>query len=307
MNLKILILSLASLSVFFTLQALYWWRRTKRVRREELVASRLGFEEEERDELVKTTYESGLANHIVTLMRAAGEPGDVSLFVQRAGLLSAGLFLGSFAAFQSLFISLSLGVAGVMIFYSYLTTKRDKRVAKVELQLPEALEMMIISLRAGQSLDQAFALNAKELPSPISEEFKQVSEETRLGLPMDEALKSMVQRLDQAKTMKSFVISVLVLRQTGGNLVEVLEAIIDGMRQQAQYEHKLRSMTAEARANAKTLGALPPLFVLISRLINDNYFETVTSSNAGIMMMVGSGIFYVLGFLWVRALVKPNL
>lgn len=303
---QLLIVTSATLGVFFTMQAVYWWLRTRRQRQEDLISSRLGHDDEPEDDLMRATSESSFVNHIVTLMRAAGEPGDFSVFMQRVILYGAGTFsialiwlplLGAF------FISLAVGY----FLYVDLLNKRDKRVLKVEQQLPEALEMMIISLRAGQSLDQAFALNAKELPSPIREEFQQVSEETRLGLPMDEALKSMVERLKGAKTMRSFVISVLVLRQTGGNLVEVLEAIIDTMRQQSQYEHKLRSMTAEARSNARTLGALPPLFVLISRLINDNYFEVVLSSSAGVMMLSMSAVFYVLGFLWVRALVKPTL
>jgi len=308
MNLKLLIITMASLSVFFTLQALYWWRRGKSRRRDELLAQRLGVDEEAEDELMRARYEGRLKGHLAALMRSAGEEQpDVNSFIQQASVYGAAGFLIAMIALNNVFAGLCFSVVGGGFFYLRLLNRRDGRIAQAEQQLPEALEMMIISLRAGQSLDQAIALNARELPSPISEEFRQVSDETRFGLPLDEALKSMARRLDNAKTVRTFVISVLVLRQTGGNLVEVLETMIEGMRQQAQYEHKLRSMTAEARSNARTLGALPPVFVLISYFINPNYPELVLGTRAGVTMMIAALAFYIAGFLWVRRLVKPRM
>lgn len=308
MNLKLLIITLGSLSVFFILQALFWWRRSRIRRREDLLSQRLGADDESEDDLMRTRYEGRFKSHLAELMRSAGEQQpDVNSFIQQASVYGAAGFLLAFIVLEQLFAGVCFSIVGAGFFYLRLLNKRDGRIALAEQQLPEALEMMIISLRAGQSLDQAIALNAQELPAPICEEFKQVSDETRFGLPLDEALKSMARRLDHAKTVRSFVISVLVLRQTGGNLVEVLETMIESMRQQAQYEHKLRSMTAEARSNARTLGALPPVFVLISYFINPDYPELVLGTRAGITMMLTSLFFYVLGFMWVRRLVKPRM
>ena len=265
-----LLVILGSLSVFFTLQAIYWTLKSRRDRKLALLDQRLGRADDgkDMDGLVRDEIEGDWAMRLSNLLRAAGEVADVNMFFQKILIFASILFLVGLILAKSLIVAFFFGLAGAYLPYASLIGKRDKRINQVEQQLPEALEMMIISMRAGQSLEQTFALNARELPSPIADEFAQISEEVRLGISMDEAMKSMTSRLPNARTVRSFVVSVLVLRQTGGNLIEVLESIIETMRLQAKYEHKLRSMTAESRSNARTLGALPPLFVVISMLIN---------------------------------------
>lgn len=306
--LKILVI-LAALSVFFCLQAVYWIYKSRQDKRLALLDQRLGAHENEEDEfggLVREELEGDWAIKLSRLMRAAGESGEIGEFIQRVILFASISFLLGLVMSKSALVGLFFGFGGAVLPYQRLLSKRDQRIDQIEQQLPEALEMMIISLRAGQSLEQTVALNARELPSPIGEEFAQISEEVRLGISMDEAMKSMTARLTGARTVRSFVVSVLVLRQTGGNLIEVLESIIDTMRMQARYEHKLKSMTAESRSNARTLGALPPLFVFLSMLINPDYIGQVGGSSLGRMMMLIAFILYVLGFFWISRLVNPR-
>lgn len=308
MNYRTLLVLLASLSVFFTLQAIYWIAKSRRDKRSALLDQRLGAAEEEDDfdGLVRAEVEGDWAQNLSRLMRAAGEDGDVSAFVQRMLVYASISFLVGLLFSKSVGFAICIALAGAYWPYLRLKSKRDKRIDQIEQQLPEALEMMIISLRAGQSLEQTVALNARELPAPIGEEFAQISEEVRLGISMDEAMKSMSSRLPGARTVRSFVVSVLVLRQTGGNLIEVLDSIIDTMRLQARYEHKLKSMTAESRSNAKTLGALPPGFVLISMVINPDYINQVGGTSLGRFMMLIAFTLYILGFVWINRLVNPK-
>ena len=191
MNYLTLLVILASLSVFFTLQALYWIAKSRRDKRSALLDQRLGSHENEESDyegLVREKVEGNWALRLAQLMRAAGEDGDVSAFFQKM------LVYASVAFLVGLLLSKSLGVGGFFALaaaylpYAGLKGKRDKRVGQIEQQLPEALEMMIISLRAGQSLEQTIALNARELPAPIGEEFAQISEEVRLGISMDDAM-----------------------------------------------------------------------------------------------------------------------
>ena len=303
-----LLVLLTSLSIFFILQAIYWTLKSRREKRTLLLDQRLGRADgdQDADGLFREEHEGDWAVRLSNLLRAAGEPPEVNMFIQQALIYASVLFLFGLIFTKSIVIGVMFALAGAYLPYVGLIGKREKRIDQVEQQLPEALEMMIISLRAGQSLEQTIALNARELPSPISDEFAQISEEVRLGISMDEAMKSMVSRLPNARTIRSFVVSVLVLRQTGGNLIEVLEAIIDTMRQQARYEHKLKSMTAESRSNARTLGALPPIFLLISVLINPGYMTQVGSSGLGRIMMLIAATLYVLGFVWIGRLVNPN-
>ena len=309
MNLKSLFILIASLSVFFTLQAIYWIVKSRKDKKQALLTQRLRSDEDEGredDGLFREKVEGSLALSISQLMRAAGEEGDVNTFFQRALVYASIGFLAGLIILKGIVSAVIFGCLGPYFLYIRLANKRDSRVDQVEQQLPEALEMMIISLRAGQSLEQTFALNARELPAPIGDEFQQVSEEVRLGLSMEDALKALCARLAGAKTVRSFVVSVLVLRQTGGNLIEVFEAIIDTMRQQSQYEHKLKSMTAESRSNARTLGALPPIFIAISLMMSPDYIKQVTSHSMGQLMMFVSFALYIIGFVWVRRLVKPR-
>ena len=308
MNYLNLLVLLASLSVFFILQAIYWTMKSRRDRRIRLLDQRLGRSDDglENDGLIREEVEGNLGVKLSNLMRAAGESGDINMFIQKCLIYASILFLFGIVMTKSIGTAVVFALIGAYLPYVNLIGKRDKRIDHIEQQLPEALEMMIISLRAGQSLEQTVALNARELPSPISEEFAQISEEVRLGISMDEAMKSMANRLSNAKTVRSFVVSVLVLRQTGGNLIEVLESIIETMRMQARYEHKLKSMTSESRSNARILGALPPMFVLISMVINRNYMSQVGGSSLGRSMMIVALILYVFGFLWIRRLVNPK-
>lgn len=303
-----LLVMLASLSIFFILQAIYWTLKSRRDKRASLLDQRLGRadDDQESDGLFREEHEGDWAMRMAELLRAAGESADVNMFIQKMLIYASVLFLVGLILAKSVTLAVVFALAGGYLPYAGLVGKREKRIIQIEQQLPEALEMMIISLRAGQSLEQTIALNARELPAPISEEFAQISEEVRLGISMDEAMKSMANRLPRARTIRSFVVSVLVLRQTGGNLIEVLESIIDTMRMQARYEHKLKSMTAESRSNARTLGALPPIFLILSMLINPGYMTQVGNSGLGRMMMLIATILYVLGFVWINRLVNPN-
>ncbi|MCA9559521.1 MAG: type II secretion system F family protein, partial [Myxococcales bacterium] len=168
------------------------------------------------------------------------------------------------------------------------------------------LEVMIISLRAGQSLDQTIRLTASELDAPIGDEFHRVSEEVQLGRPLEEALVAMSARLAAARTVRTFVTSVLVLRQTGGNLIEVLEQIIDTMRQQAQYERKLSAMTAEGRSSARMLAGLPPIFVLLAYMADSNYIGTLVNDPVGRVLLTVAIIMYTAGVVWTRRLTNPK-
>jgi tight adherence protein B len=307
MSIVPLFIFIASLSVFFILQALYWLAKYRKDKKNEILFQRLGANENEidvDDGLFREEIEGTGRQALVRLLKAAGEEGSLNDLFQKVLLYATGGFLIGLAVFKAMWTAVFLALFGPLFLYMRLVSKKEKRTIKIEQQLPEALEMMIISLRAGQSLEQAFALNARELPSPIGDEFQHISEEVRLGLAMEEALKSMTLRIDQAKTVKTFVVSVLVLRQTGGNLIEVLESLIETMRQQSQYEHKLKSMTAESRSNARTLGALPPVFLAITLSTSPDYMSQITSHPTGVFMLILSASLYILGFLWVRRLVR---
>lgn len=305
MNLLVL---MAAASVFFTLQALYWIVVSRKGSKQALLAERLGTDESMSASaaLMRRENEGALAQSLAQLLEEAGEEPSLGPFLVRVGLWFFMTFTVVLLVTGSLGAGMVLGMAATVLPYLGLLRKRRKRVQRIEEQLPEALEVMIISLRAGQSLDQTIRLTASELDAPIGDEFHRVAEEVQLGRPLEEALVAMSARLAAARTVRTFVTSVLVLRQTGGNLIEVLEQIIDTMRQQSQYERKLSAMTAEGRSSARMLAGLPPIFVLLAYAADANYIGTLVNDPIGRVLLTVAIIMYTAGVVWTRRLTNPK-
>ncbi len=311
-----LLIICASLSVFFILQAVYWIVVSRRTARTAVLADRLGAGDVgvQTDTLLKVDEENqswieqfALGATLRNLLEQAGEDGAVGAFVSRCSLY----FLGAFALVLVItgepagaFV---LSFGALLIPYLLLMRKKRLRISRIEEQLPEALEVMTISLRAGQSLAQTVRLTSTEIQAPLGDEMRRVAEETELGRPLDEALVAMSQRLKEARTVRTFVVSVLVLRQTGGNLIEVLESIIDTMRQQSQYERKLKAMTAEGRSSSRLLALLPPGFMAMAWMADPGYVGKLLSDPVGRILLTVSFCLYMIGLFWVRKLVNPKV
>lgn len=310
-----LLIICAAATIFFVLQAVYWSLASRRSARQDVLAQRLGTSESAtaNDSLLRGAEggtwvdQLSFAAAIRGLLEEAGEEGAIGPFATRCIVFFLGTFTLMLIITADPFGAFFFGLMAVMIPYLMLVRKRRLRVSRIEEQLPEALEVMTISLRAGQSLAQTIRLTAQEIQPPIGDELRRVSEESELGRPLDEALIAMSQRLKQARTVRTFVVSVLVLRQTGGNLIEVLESIIDTMRQQSQYERKLKAMTAEGRSSSRMLAFLPPGFMFMAYLANPGYIGNLLSDPVGRMLMAISLILYVVGLFWVRRLVNPKV
>lgn len=306
----------ASASVFFILQAIYWIVASRRASRQAVLAERLGAAEDldgaadilkDAGEPDGWLEELSFTQSLRDLLEQAGDEGAVGPFLSRTLMA----FLGAFAFFlivtADLAAALVFGLGAMMLPYLFLLRRKRLRISRIEEQLPEALEVMTISLRAGQSLAQTIGLTAREIQAPLGDELRRVAEEQQLGRPLDEALVAMSRRLREARTVRSFVVSVLVLRQTGGNLIEVLESIIDTMRQQSQYERKLKAMTAEGRSSSRMLAALPPAFVMLAYLADPGYIGNLISDSVGRVLLSLAVILYVVGLIWVRRLVSPKV
>lgn len=307
---------LGSASVFFLLQAIYWIVVSRRESRDAVLAARLGsvdsVEEGLDDILRRTNADEGFWSSLpfyetlVHRLNEAGETGGVAAFMIRVGVFSLGGFAAAVVLTGDAVFSLVFAVGLAFVPYTMLLKKVRMRILRIEEQLPEALEVMCISLRAGHSLQQTIRLTAGELAAPLGDELRQVAEEAELGRPIDEALLAMADRVRGARSIRTFVVAVLVLRQTGGNLVEVIESIIDTLRQAAAYQQKLQSMTAEGRSSALILALLPPAFAALSFLADPAYARRLYTDSIGQVMVFIAAGFYITGVLWVRRLVSPK-
>ncbi len=304
-----LFIVLASASTFFWLMAIYWMVTSRKASKAAVLADRLGTDESlaESQALLRTQAGEGLlAGALGALLEEAGEEANVGPLLGRCLAFFTGVFAIAAVVFGNIFFGIMVGTAASLIPVALLLGKKRKRLERIQNQLPEALEVMTISLRAGQSLEQTIQLTARELEAPIGEEFSRVAEENELGRPLDDALIAMSGRLQDIRSMRTFVTSVLVLRQTGGNLIEVLESIIDTMRQQTQYERKLNAMTAEGRSSARMLAALPPGFVGLAWVADPGYISKLLNDPFGRGLLTVSASLYVIGVFWTRRLVNPK-
>jgi tight adherence protein B len=191
-----------------------------------------------------------------------------------------------------------------LVFPARIHLAREKRLRLCDQQMPQALRLVTLSLRAGQALPSALALAAKEGPNPIRGELQLAVEEHALGVDMGTVFEHLAIRLVRCEAAHTLCVAVRVLEQTGGNLIAVIDNIIDAARARTQYEAKLRALTAEGRMSAMILGAMPPGFFLIVGFIDPTYWPTLFGSVTGLMVLGLATGMWLMGVWWSRVIIK---
>lgn len=247
-----------------------------------------------------------MVEEIAELLDGAGTPTSVAQFAAYTlgaafGVSGVCSILG-FRAPAALFV----GFFASVLPWAYFMQMRVKRIIAFEKQLPQALEMLTLYLRAGRSLPQAFVATTEELLPPASEEFAIVSEAYRLGRPLPVALRILANKYRDSVGLKLFSIAVSVMGQTGGNLVEVIERIRKAMEASLMYVLKLRALTGESRTSAIVLGIVPGLFMAISALLMPSYFNQFFESVPGYCTFAVFCVIWVTGLIWIKMLMSSR-
>ncbi len=185
----------------------------------------------------------------------------------------------------------------------WLMMRRKRRFKRFAKQLPDALELISRALRAGHSLASGFNLVADEMTAPIATEFRKSFEEQNLGIPLDQALGNMTTRMPNLD-LKFFATAVILQRQTGGDLAEILDKIGRLIRERFQIWGQVQALTGEGRLSGIVLLALPPaLFVAVWRL-NPDYVIPLFTDPLGKQMLLGAVVMQILGALVIRKIVN---
>lgn len=179
---------------------------------------------------------------------------------------------------------------------------RSARLRRIESQLPEALDMMGRALRAGHAFPTALKMVGEEMAAPISEEFKAAFDEVNFGIAMQDALTSMANRVDLTD-MRFFVIAVVIQRETGGNLAELLASISAIMRDRIKLLGQVRVLSAEGRLSAWILTALPFGAALLIQFSNPGFLEVLYTDPAGQKMIGGALTLMAIGILAMRKII----
>jgi tight adherence protein B len=186
-------------------------------------------------------------------------------------------------------------VIGFMIPVWWLTSKQKKRVALFRDQLPDAIDMLVSAMKAGYSFQAAMRFIGEEVPAPLGPEFMRFYEEQRLGMEVRTAMLALQTRIDSLD-LKMFVTAILIQRETGGNLSEVLGNIGTLMRERAALKADIETLTAESKMSARILSALPVVVFILINLINSNFMKPMLSSSIGIIVFVVAAFMVMLGY-----------
>ena len=239
---------------------------------------------------------------VQTLMTQAGVTWSLGHYVLLTLLLAAvGLSLGYFK-FGPLG-ALMAGGLGMMIPYRILKFKRKRRMKKFEKQLPEALDLLARGLKAGHAFASGLQLVAAEMENPIGMEFFKTFKEYNYGLDLNTALLNLCHRMDLLD-LRYFTTAVMIQRETGGNLTEVLEKIATLIRERFKLRNQIKALTAEGRLSGWVLVLLPPVLALVIFRLNPEYIRLLIDHPLGRMMAMTAGIFQVLGMLCIRKIVN---
>ena len=296
------------LTIFCAAQALFWSARRRAEERAASLLQKLGGQIEVKNiSLFKEAEDDYRSmSSIRRLMVEAGEAPDLKSFLTKMMMWALICGVGFMILSGSLLPFIWGALLGSSIPYFGLKRARASRMADIEKSVPEALEVMIISLKAGHALPKAVSTTAAEISGPFSDELNQLSEELRLGRSVEDVFLRLGNRLSGVKTVRTLCVSVLVLQQTGGNLVEVLEQLIEALHEQAQYVRKLAAMTAEGRMSARILGGLPPMFMLAVYLVGPDYIGKLFTPGAGYLVLGVALVLYFGGIFWLNSMISTK-
>jgi len=298
-----------------------WWRRRLVARRLRPVLENSGARAGKRDihDLVRPDPSSGaqrvkgtVAGLIPGLMHLSSllEQSRVTWSPLTFLLLSVGLGFGIggsvFLFSKTLFFSTLMAAGGAASPYIYLLRKVRGRFRQFEEEFPESIDLLTRAIRAGHPLSSGMRMVAEEGPPEVAEEFRRTFEEQRFGLPFEDALLGMVDRTDMVD-VRIFAIAVLVQREVGGNLAEILENLASTIRRRFYLRRQLRVYTAQGRMTGYALAALPVVLGLIIFLLQREYIMVLFTSTFGWFLVVTAVLLQLMGALWIKKIINIDI
>ncbi|MEX4001582.1 type II secretion system F family protein [Paraburkholderia sp. EG285A] len=197
----------------------------------------------------------------------------------------------------------SVAAASTLPPLLYVRLRRAKRMRRFQKQLPDACDMLARALRSGHAFSGAIDMVGTEIADPMGAEFRTTFDEINYGVSLSEALTGLAQRMPVAD-LRYLVIAVLIQRETGGNLAELLDGIASLVRERFKLFDKVRVLAAEGVLSARVLGLLPLLAGGAIYLVNPGFLEVLWQDPAGVLMLEAGGVLLVAGMLWGRRIVR---
>ncbi len=236
----------------------------------------------------------------------AGTRMRVGTFLLLCALLSALGFLGGALLHWPFAVTAAVGVLLPLAPNGWVNARRKARGAKFLSQFPDALEMFARSLRAGHAFTGALQLVGQEMPDPVGPEFRRVFEEQNLGIPLRQALLDLAERV-AILDVRFFVTAVLIQRDTGGNLAEIVDKISHVVRERFRIQGQLRIHTAQARMTGILLALLPLGVALAIGMLNPEFLKPLWSDRIGQFLVALAVVMQAAGAVVIRRIIRIKI
>jgi tight adherence protein B len=233
--------------------------------------------------------------------------GDVTqplgFFLLLSAVLAAGVGFLFLLLSGNLTVSILVAILASQLPWFYVIVKKRRRLARFEQQLPDALDMIARALKAGHAFNGGLQMVALEFADPSKAEFRKTLDEINFGVSYEDALRNLADRVD-CPDLKFFALSVIIQRQSGGNLAEILEKISYLIRERFKLHGKVKALTGEARASAIVLSLLPFFMAATIYVLNQSYIEILFREPVGRLMIVAAFVMMVIGMFAMRRMVS---
>jgi len=226
--------------------------------------------------------------------------GNVLMMCGVSAVLFAFLTYAAARSLQFVWVGL---IFGAIIPYAYASYRRAKRFQKFEELFPEAIDTLARAVRAGHAFTTALELIASEMSEPVATEFRKLYEEQKFGLPVREALMNLTERIPLVD-VKFFVTAVMLQRETGGNLAEILDNLSYVIRERFKIMRQVKVYTAQGRLTMMLLMGMPPLIVVTMLLMNPNFIQPLFTDPIGHTLIVAGISLQTIGYFVIRKIIR---
>jgi tight adherence protein B len=251
-----------------------------------------------------------------SLLRRSARVSELQKMLAQANIdIRAGNFLGISAVSGVVATIIAYGLSqrvevawiallvGFILPYSYASIQRNKRFEKFEELFPEAIDTLARAVRAGHAFTTALEMITAEVAEPVSGEFRQLYEEQKFGMPVRDALMNLTDRVPLVD-VKFFVTAVMLQRETGGNLAEILDNLSYVIRERFKIQRQVRVYTAQGRLTMALLMGMPPIIVTAMLLLNPSFIRPLFADPIGHTLLVGGITLQTIGYFVIRKIIR---
>jgi tight adherence protein B len=293
-------------------------------REDETLATRLQdlyrLEDQQSSSLVTMAENAvGAANVLQKALRHDVFNGLRTLLVQSQSNLTLPAFLarslvpGAVLAVPALLLApaplaatLAVFAVGATLPWLWLRLRRDKRLRNFEEALPGAAELMSRALRAGHSVQQALELVGTETTGPLADEFRQLHQEQKFGVPLREALRALAARVP-SRDLQFLVTAIVVQKETGGDLIDILDRTTHVIRDRLRVQREVKTYTAQGRLTGWILSALPVVLLALTAIITPTYSAVMFHDPTGQLLLAAAAALIITGSLIIRKVVQVEV